>query len=84
MYDHHDGTLHSVSEGLIVLDREKVAVANDEARRLLGPPAGPVARSECFSSCARRDPARPEVHVTDDRVLVVNRSPVKRSPAPRW
>jgi sensor histidine kinase regulating citrate/malate metabolism len=83
MYDHHDATLHSVSEGLIVF-REKVAVANDEARRLLGLPAGPVARRSCLSSCARRDPARPEVHVTDDRVLVVNRSPVKRSPAPRW
>jgi sensor histidine kinase regulating citrate/malate metabolism len=56
MYDHHDATLHSVSEGLIVLDREKVAVANDEARRLLGLPAGPVARSELPQL---RDPARP-------------------------
>ena len=34
MYEHHDAVLHSVSEGLIVLDRDGVALANDEARRL--------------------------------------------------
>ena len=42
MYDHHDAILHSVSEGLIVLDRNGVALVNDEARRLLGLPPGPV------------------------------------------
>ena len=78
MYDHHDATLHSVSEGLIGF-REKVAVANDEARRCWAFPPGRWPGRSCLSSCARRDPARPEVHVTDDRVLVVNRSPVKRS-----
>ena len=31
MYEHHDAILHSVSEGLIVLDRNGVALANDEA-----------------------------------------------------
>ncbi len=36
MYEHHDAILHSVSEGLIVLDRTGVALVNDEARRLLG------------------------------------------------
>ncbi|PRC61892.1 ATP-binding protein, partial [Mycobacterium sp. ITM-2017-0098] len=34
MYDHHDAILHSVSEGLIVLDKNGVALVNDEARRL--------------------------------------------------
>jgi sensor histidine kinase regulating citrate/malate metabolism len=81
MYDHHDAILHSVSEGLIVLDRDGVAVVNDEARRLLGLPAGPVDKSQLPEFL--RSPgsgARDEVHVTDDRVLVVNRSPVDRSP----
>ena len=41
MYEHHDAILHSVSEGLIVLDRNGVALANDEARRLLALPPGP-------------------------------------------
>ena len=77
MYEHHDAILHSVSEGLIVLDRNGVALVNDEARRLLGLPPGPVARSDLPEFLHTYDPgARDEVHVTDDRVLVVNRSRV--------
>ena len=41
MYEHHDAILHSVSEGLVVLDRDRVVLVNDEARRLLGAAAGP-------------------------------------------
>jgi sensor histidine kinase regulating citrate/malate metabolism len=82
MYEHHDAILHSVSEGLIVLDRNGVALVNDEARRLLALPPGPVARSDLPEFLRTYNPgARDEVHVTDDRVLVVNRSPVdNRSP----
>ncbi|WP_458318421.1 sensor histidine kinase [Mycolicibacterium brisbanense] len=77
MYDHHDAILHSVSEGLIVLDRDGVALINDEARRLLGVPTGPVQQSDLPDFLRSRDPGvRDEVHVTDDRVLVVNRSRV--------
>lgn len=77
MYDHHDAILHSVSEGLIVLDRNGVAVVNDEARRLLSLPAGAVDRADLPEFLQSFAPgARDEVHVTDDRVLVVNRSPV--------
>jgi sensor histidine kinase regulating citrate/malate metabolism len=77
MYDHHDAILHSVSEGLIVLDRDGVAVINDEARRLLGVPPGPVRQADLPDFLRSRDPGvRDEVHVTDDRVLVVNRSGV--------
>jgi sensor histidine kinase regulating citrate/malate metabolism len=77
MYDHHDAILHSVSEGLIVLDRRGVAVVNDEARRLLSLPPGEVAREDLPGFLRTFDPgARDEVHVTDDRVLVVNRSRV--------
>jgi sensor histidine kinase regulating citrate/malate metabolism len=78
MYEHHDAILHSVSEGLIVLDRNGVALANDEARRLLGLGPGPVDSSDLPEFLRTYNPgARDEVHVTEDRVLVVNRSPVE-------
>jgi sensor histidine kinase regulating citrate/malate metabolism len=81
MYEHHDAILHSVSEGLIVLDRNGVALANDEARRLLALPPGPVDRSDLPEFLRSYNPgARDEVHVTEDRVLVVNRSPVEDAP----
>jgi sensor histidine kinase regulating citrate/malate metabolism len=81
MYEHHDAILHSVSEGLIVLDRNGVALANDEARRLLALPPGPVDRSDLPEFLRTYNPgARDEVHVTQDRVLVVNRSPVEDGP----
>jgi sensor histidine kinase regulating citrate/malate metabolism len=81
MYEHHDAILHSVSEGLIVLDRNGVALVNDEARRLLALPPGPVDRSDLPEFLRTYNPgARDEVHVTDERVLVVNRSPVDDGP----
>jgi sensor histidine kinase regulating citrate/malate metabolism len=81
MYEHHDAILHSVSEGLIVLDRNGVALVNDEARRLLALPRGPVDRSDLPEFLRTYNPgARDEVHVTQDRVLVVNRSPVEDAP----
>ncbi len=81
MYEHHDAILHSVSEGLIVLDRNGVALVNDEARRLLALPPGPVQQSDLPEFLHTYNPgARDEVHVTEDRVLVVNRSPVEDGP----
>ncbi len=77
MYEHHDAILHSVSEGLIVLDRDGVVLVNDEARRLLALPPGPVHRTDLPEFLRTYAPgARDEVHVTDERVLVVNRSRV--------
>ncbi|MGV0745005.1 sensor histidine kinase [Mycolicibacterium sp. XJ870] len=77
MYDHHDAILHSVSEGLVVLDRNGVALVNDEARRLLGLPPGPVKPTDLPEFLRCHDPgARDELHVTNERVLVVNRAPV--------
>ncbi|MFN6543335.1 sensor histidine kinase [Mycolicibacterium nivoides] len=77
MYDHHDAILHSVSEGLIVLDRDGVALANDEARRLLGLASGPVRTQDLPQFLRSADPGvRDELHVTADRVLVVNRARV--------
>ena len=37
MYEYHDAVLHSVREGLVVVDRDgRVTLVNDEGRRLLG------------------------------------------------
>jgi sensor histidine kinase regulating citrate/malate metabolism len=78
MYDHHDAILHSVSDGLIVLDRDGVALVNDEARRLLSLPDGVVTRADLPEFLRTYNPgARDEIHVTEDRVLVVNRSRVQ-------
>lgn len=42
MYEAYDAVLHSVREGLVVVDRDgRLAVINDEGRRLLGLPDGP-------------------------------------------
>jgi sensor histidine kinase regulating citrate/malate metabolism len=78
MYEHHDAILHSVSEGLVVLDRDRVVLVNDEARRLLELPAGAVTPADLPEFLRSYEPgARDEVHVTDARVLVVNRSKVE-------
>jgi len=80
MYEHHDAILHSVSEGLVVLDRDQVMLVNDEARRLLGLAPGRVTQADLPEFLRAYAPgARDEVHVTEDRVLVVNRSPVADS-----
>jgi sensor histidine kinase regulating citrate/malate metabolism len=80
MYEHHDAILHSVSEGLVVLDRDRVVLINDEARRLLDVPAGRVVQEDLPEFLRAYAPgARDEVHVTDHRVLVVNRSHVADS-----
>ena len=80
MYEHHDAILHSVTEGLIVLDRDRVVLINDEARRLLGVAAGRVTQQDLPEFLRAPAPgARDEVHVTDQRVLVVNRAQVADS-----
>lgn len=80
MYEHHDAILHSVSEGLVVLDGDRVVLVNDEARRLLALPAGPVAPDALPEFLRSYEPGvRDELHVTADRVLVVNRSQVSGS-----
>jgi len=84
--DHHEAVLHSVREGLVLVDDEaRLTLANDHARSLLAlPPAGhdlgrhpqPVAELDLPEPLARLlasgDEARDEVHVAGDRVLVVN------------
>lgn len=86
LYEHHDAVLHSVHEGLVVFDRdaEVAAVVNDEARRLLRLPDGPVRRTDLPVSLRTLDPVviRDEMHVTTERVLVVNQDVVTWSGRP--
>ncbi|MFE6859914.1 ATP-binding protein [Nocardia sp. NPDC057668] len=82
MYEHHDAVLHSVHEGLLVFDRagERADVVNDQARKLLDLPAqGPVLRGDLPISLQRLGAGvvRDEMHVTPDRVLVVNQDLVE-------
>lgn len=85
MHDYHQATLHAVREGLLMLDGQyRVALVNDGGRELLGVAGDVVGRSVAdlglpapltgalLASAPRVD----EVHLTADRVLVVNTSPV--------
>ncbi|MFC0555452.1 ATP-binding protein [Planotetraspora thailandica] len=81
MYDHHEAILHAVREGLLLVDREGVlTLCNDGARELLGldPDAEgrhvtrlglPPSLTEVLAS---GDDRTDEIHLTGDRVLVVN------------
>jgi len=85
LYEHHDAVLRSISEGLIVFGRDRdgrvrVDVINDEARRLLWLPDGPIIPDQLPETLRRigpdADEEHDEVHVTADRVLIVGRAPV--------
>ncbi|WP_346764595.1 sensor histidine kinase [Rhodococcus sp. HNM0569] len=81
LYEHHDAVLHSMGEGLVVLDENgAVGVVNDEARRLLGIGSGPVTADDVPDSLTRGPHTAPddrgEVHLVGDRVLVVRRQPL--------
>ncbi|MCW6008816.1 sensor histidine kinase [Micromonospora sp. CPCC 205371] len=82
MYEYYDAVLHSVREGLVVVDRDRrVALVNDEGRRLLGLPGDgvtdrpvgeldlPPAVAELLASGR---PADDEPVLAGDRVLVAN------------
>ncbi|KQS20896.1 sensor histidine kinase [Frigoribacterium sp. Leaf186] len=83
MFAYYEGVLHSVREGLVLVDeRGRLTLYNDQAAELLDlPPGGiaapvpldelqlPASLRELLASGRR---ASDEVHVTDDRVLVVN------------
>ncbi|WP_327109863.1 ATP-binding protein [Nocardia sp. NBC_01730] len=76
MYEHHDAVLHSIHEGLVVFgpSGEHAEVVNDEARRLLDLPAGKIRRSHLPLSLQGMSwgVVRDEMHVTSDRILLVN------------
>ncbi|WP_245746076.1 sensor histidine kinase [Nocardia altamirensis] len=76
MYEQHDAVLHSIHEGLVVfgIAGERAEVVNDEARRLLELPAGEVRRGDLPVSMQQMSwgVVRDEMHVTNDRILLVN------------
>jgi two-component system, CitB family, sensor kinase len=83
MYGYYDAVLHSVREGLLLLDSEgRIQLVNDEARRLLGLSDDVVGRhvddvglpTELSSALASADAVHDELHLTADRVVVVNAS----------
>lgn len=85
MYDYHQAALHGVREGLLMLDgQRRITLINDAGRELLG--LGGEVRGSGVADLGLPAPLtgalladRPrvdEVHLTADRVLVVNSSPV--------
>ncbi|MFI9762140.1 ATP-binding protein [Streptomyces sp. NPDC051963] len=85
MHDYHQAALHAVREGLLMLDGQyRVALINDGARELLGVSEEAVGRSVAdlglpaplTGALLASEPRVDEVHLTADRVLVVNTSPV--------
>lgn len=85
MHDYHQAALHAVREGLLMLDGQyKVALINDGGRELLGVSGKVVGMSVAdlglpaplTGALLSSEPRVDEVHLTADRVLVVNTSPV--------
>ncbi|NGN63102.1 sensor histidine kinase [Streptomyces sp. A7024] len=85
LYDYHQATLHAVREGLLLVDADhRVVLMNDAAHELLGV-SGPArgravaglgltgSLTEALTSDA---PRTDDLHLTRDRVIVVNTSPV--------
>ncbi len=87
MHDYHQAALHAVREGLLMLDGQyRVALINDGGRELLGVDqeedvvGRPVTELDLpaplTGALLASEPRVDEVHLTADRVLVVNTSPV--------
>lgn len=85
MYDYHQAALHGVREGLLMLDgRRRITLVNDAGRELLGlrgevkgTAAADLGLPAPLTGALLSDrPRVDEVHLTVDRVLVLNSAPV--------
>ncbi|MFJ8621582.1 ATP-binding protein [Kitasatospora sp. NPDC093550] len=85
LYEYHQATLHSVREGLVLLDRShRVVLCNDAARELLGlagdvdgRPVTELGLPEALvATVLGEEPVRDEVHLTPERVVVLNTSTI--------
>ncbi|MFI1394861.1 ATP-binding protein [Streptomyces sp. NPDC020681] len=85
LHDYHEAALHAVREGLLMLDgQRRIALVNDGARELLGLGDDSVGRrvadlelpAPLTGALLASEPRVDEVHLTADRVIVVNTSPV--------
>ncbi|MET9699379.1 sensor histidine kinase [Streptomyces sp. NPDC006529] len=85
MHDYHQAALHAVREGLLMLDgQRRVTLINDAARELLGLRGEVRGRgvdalglpAPLTGALLADRPRVDEVHLSADRVLVVNSSPV--------
>ncbi|MET9958341.1 sensor histidine kinase [Streptomyces sp. NPDC006326] len=85
MYDYHQAALHGVREGLLLLDgQRRITLVNDAGRELLGvhgeirgTGVADLGLPAPLTGALLADrPRVDEVHLTADRVLVVNSAPV--------
>ncbi|GAA0663438.1 sensor histidine kinase [Streptomyces malaysiensis subsp. malaysiensis] len=85
MHDYHEAALHAVREGLLMLDgRRRIALINDGGRELLGLSGDSVGRDvselglppALTGALLATEPRVDELHLTAERVVVVNTSPV--------
>ncbi|MEV6790663.1 ATP-binding protein [Streptomyces sp. NPDC051320] len=85
MHDYHQATLHAVREGLLMLDSgRRVVLLNDGGRELLGLDENAVGRSAAelglpaplTGALLADGPRVDEVHLTAERVVVLNTRPV--------
>ncbi|MFM9366685.1 ATP-binding protein [Streptomyces sp. Da 82-17] len=85
MHVYHQAALHAVREGLLMLDgQRRIALINDGARELLGLGEDAVGRgiaelglpAPLTGALLAAEPRVDEVHLTGDRVVVLNTSPV--------
>jgi serine phosphatase RsbU (regulator of sigma subunit)/PAS domain-containing protein/anti-sigma regulatory factor (Ser/Thr protein kinase) len=93
MYTHHDAVLHSVREGVLIVNGEgRLLLANDEAKRLLELPPDaegkhvsqmPTLEPEMASLLGSGREAADEVHLAGPRLLVVNQRPTDCGGGPK-
>ncbi|MFI0773596.1 SpoIIE family protein phosphatase [Streptomyces sp. NPDC021212] len=91
MYAHHDAVLHSVREGVLIMDADgRLMLVNDEARRLLQLTSDTDGRQATDLGLEPRlarllaagQPVTDEVHAAGSRLLAVNLRPTDRAGGP--